>query len=137
MPSDAAASSNANIGSILKSKHMNKYIIRDREAGNVIEECLTLEEAKGMLQSFIDSDKEDGIHEPEFYEIFREIDYQEEGFDSQFEKVGYGHWLLTVTFYNGEKFTAVTTNPELIDNWHEEECQLDVRDYVLSKNNLL
>ena len=46
-----------------------KYIIRDREAGNVIEECATLEEAKQKVEEYENSDKEEEIYVDNFYEI--------------------------------------------------------------------
>ena len=53
---------------------MRTYAIQDREAGNLIEYCDTLEEAKTRLQEFKQIDKEEGIYEPDFYEIV-EIEY--------------------------------------------------------------
>jgi len=45
------------------------YIIRDREAGNIIEECATIEEAKTTLAAYEEEDRKDGCYEPDFYEI--------------------------------------------------------------------
>lgn len=51
-----------------------KYIIRDREAGNVIDKFATQEEAELALQEYEEEDKRDGTYEPDFYEIVeREI----------------------------------------------------------------
>lgn len=48
-----------------------KYGIRDREAGNVIENNIeTYKEAERILKRYEDSDKKDGIYEEDFYEIF-------------------------------------------------------------------
>ena len=48
---------------------MVKYIVADREAGNVIDEFNTLEEAEKRLEEFEEMDKEDGIYTEGFYEI--------------------------------------------------------------------
>lgn len=48
---------------------MKKYIIRDREAGNIIEELKTLKDAKKLLNQYEREDKKDGIYTPNFYEI--------------------------------------------------------------------
>lgn len=49
-----------------------KYIIRDKEAGNVIAEFNTLNEAEQKLREYEEEDKQDGIYEPDFYEIIKE-----------------------------------------------------------------
>ena len=51
---------------------MTNYKIQDREAGNVIETGLTLEEAQAKLAQFEESDKEEGIYIKNFYEIVEE-----------------------------------------------------------------
>lgn len=48
---------------------MKKYLIQDREAGNVIEECDTLEEAEKVLAEYEAEDEKDGTYTPDFYEI--------------------------------------------------------------------
>lgn len=48
---------------------MKKYKIQDREAGNVIEENLTFEQAQEMVLAFVKADKKEGNYTPEFYEI--------------------------------------------------------------------
>jgi len=45
------------------------YVIRDREAGNIIEEFNTLQEALKELKNFELSDKKEGIFEVNFYEV--------------------------------------------------------------------
>ena len=50
------------------------YAIQDREAGNLIEYCNTKHEAEIRLKEFERIDKEEGIYEPNFYEIC-EIEY--------------------------------------------------------------
>ena len=47
----------------------NKYVIRDREAGNVIEGYKTFEKAKKALEKFEKLDKKEGAFEENFYEI--------------------------------------------------------------------
>ena len=51
---------------------MKKFKIQDREAGNVIEFGLTLEEAEELLTRFEEEDKQDGTYTPNFYEIAEE-----------------------------------------------------------------
>lgn len=48
---------------------MTKFIIQDREAGNVIESFNSYEEAFARLEQFEEADKEEGIFEKDFYEI--------------------------------------------------------------------
>jgi len=48
---------------------MIKYVIRDREGGNVIDEFRTREEAVRKLREFEDEDRLDGVFVRNFYEI--------------------------------------------------------------------
>jgi hypothetical protein len=45
------------------------YKIQDRQAGNIIDTCLTLAEADDLLYQFEKEDKKDGIYTTNFYEI--------------------------------------------------------------------
>ena len=47
-----------------------KYIIRDREAGNVIDTFATLHEAEQAFTKYETDDKKDGIFKKDFYEIY-------------------------------------------------------------------
>ena len=47
-----------------------KIVIRDREAGNVITEFDTVEEAKKELEKYEAQDKKDGVYVEDFYEIY-------------------------------------------------------------------
>lgn len=49
---------------------MKKFVIRDREAGNIIDYFNTLKEAKAMLDEYERQDKLDGVYINEFYEIY-------------------------------------------------------------------
>ena len=49
-----------------------KYYVRDKEAGNIIEECANLEQAKELVKQYESDDKKDGIFTPNFYEIIDE-----------------------------------------------------------------
>ena len=51
---------------------MKNYKIQDREAGNIIETGLTLNEAVRMLAQFEEEDKQDGTYTTNFYEIVEE-----------------------------------------------------------------
>lgn len=46
-----------------------KYKIIDKEAGNLISEFKTLEEAQKTLKKYESIDKKDGSFTPDFYEI--------------------------------------------------------------------
>lgn len=48
------------------------YLIRDYEAGNLIESCDTLEEAQAIVQQYEKQDKADGTYTEDFYEIVLE-----------------------------------------------------------------
>ena len=47
-----------------------RYIIRDREAGNVIDSFATSDEAKSELVRFEKIDKKEGSFTPDFYEVW-------------------------------------------------------------------
>ena len=46
------------------------FIVRDREAGNVIEKVDTLAQAYALIAVFEADDIADGIYEPNFYEVY-------------------------------------------------------------------
>jgi len=46
-----------------------EYLIRDKEAGNIIAYFETLEEAEEELKAYEDEDRKDGTFTPDFYEI--------------------------------------------------------------------
>jgi hypothetical protein len=46
-----------------------KYITRDREAGNVIDEFATREAAQEAIEQYELDDQRQGIYEPDFYEV--------------------------------------------------------------------
>ena len=54
---------------ILKETKPERFIIRDREAGNVIEHASSIEEAADIIKEFEEQDKKDGTFVPNFYEI--------------------------------------------------------------------
>ena len=49
----------------------NKYIVRDREAGNIIVNQVTLEEAEKVVAEFEADDIENDCYVPNFYEIVK------------------------------------------------------------------
>jgi hypothetical protein len=51
-------------------------VVRDREAGNLIDEVKSIEEGKARIEEYEKKDKEDGTYEPDFYEVV-EIDETE------------------------------------------------------------
>jgi len=53
----------------MKPKTKIKYVIQDRESGNIIDQFSSLESAEKTLNEFEYSDKLEGIYEPDFYEI--------------------------------------------------------------------
>ena len=48
---------------------MNKYIIQDKEAGNIIDEFSSFEEANQALIEFENQDRIEGCFTPDYYEI--------------------------------------------------------------------
>lgn len=50
------------------------YLIRDYEAGNLIESCNTLEEAQAIVRQYEKQDKADGTFTEDFYEIINAVD---------------------------------------------------------------
>ena len=46
------------------------YVIRDREAGNVVEMFADMESAQLELERYEAADKRDGTYVPDFYEIY-------------------------------------------------------------------
>ena len=48
---------------------MKKYVLRDKEAGNYINEYLTLQDAENSLKDFESIDKANNEYTPDFYEI--------------------------------------------------------------------
>ena len=47
-----------------------RYQIRDRQAGNLIEEAATFEEARQIILEFEKDDEKEGTYTPDFYEIY-------------------------------------------------------------------
>lgn len=45
------------------------FCVRDREAGNVIDRFESYEKAIQALRQYEESDKEEGIYTPDFYEV--------------------------------------------------------------------
>jgi hypothetical protein len=53
-------------------KYVNDaYVIRDREAGNLIVDCVTLEEAQKIVSEFEADDIKENNYIPNFYEIVK------------------------------------------------------------------
>ena len=48
----------------------NKFIIRERESGNFIADCKSLEMAEKLLTLFEVIDKRDDVYVEDFYEIY-------------------------------------------------------------------
>lgn len=55
---------------IKKDEETDRYITRDREAGNVIDYFSTLAEARRAIEAYERSDKAEDIYEENFYEIY-------------------------------------------------------------------
>ena len=51
---------------------MKHFVIRDKEAGNIITKVDTLEEAKKLLAEFEEEDRKEGTFTADFYEIIEE-----------------------------------------------------------------
>lgn len=52
----------------MKKDNELKFVVRDKEAGNEIEEVTSMEEGLKLIESFEAMDKTDGIYEENFYE---------------------------------------------------------------------
>jgi glyoxylase-like metal-dependent hydrolase (beta-lactamase superfamily II) len=53
-------------------KYVNDaYVIRDRESGNLIVDCVTLEEAEKIVSEFEADDIKENNYIPNFYEIVK------------------------------------------------------------------
>lgn len=55
---------------------MKKYLIQDRQAGNIIDEFDNKEAAQKALELYKEDDKRNGDYEPDFYEI-KEVETEE------------------------------------------------------------
>ena len=53
----------------MKKSNESMWVVRDREAGNVIDEFCTYEEAEKALEEYEKEDKGNGEYTPNFYEI--------------------------------------------------------------------
>lgn len=51
-----------------------EYIVRDREAGNIIEKVNSMKEGIELIEQFESEDKAEGIYEENFYECVKSID---------------------------------------------------------------
>lgn len=51
-----------------------RFVVRDREAGNVIDIVASYEAAEELLEQYEDQDKKDGFYEKDFYEIVAQHD---------------------------------------------------------------
>lgn len=115
---------------------MARYIIRDREAGNPIEDADTLDEALDIVREYAQEDIADGNETDinkalSFYEVYdnaaqavawtnqqgtipRSIDideFEEEATPVSCVRTGHGKWRLTVSF-RGLEVSADTTNED-------------------------
>lgn len=48
-----------------------KYIIQDKEAGNIIEHAPTLQDAEDIIIQYENQDKKEGTYTSNFYEIIK------------------------------------------------------------------
>ena len=47
------------------------YVVRDREAGNVIERVASIEEGEALIAEYEEADRKDGTYTPDFYEVVK------------------------------------------------------------------
>ena len=45
------------------------FYVTDKETGTIIENVATIEEGKQLIHKFEESDKVEGIYEPDFYDV--------------------------------------------------------------------
>ena len=48
---------------------MDKYFMADREAGNIIDEFDSIEEAKKAILAYEEEDRKDGTYSEDFYDV--------------------------------------------------------------------
>lgn len=53
----------------INKNYMEKWVIRDREAGNIIDCFISEVDAKITLKSYEQQDYRDGVYTPNFYEV--------------------------------------------------------------------
>ena len=53
------------------------YVIIDKEAGNIIEQAETIEQAQQIIAEYEAADKNDGTYTPDFYAIKEKSDQEE------------------------------------------------------------
>jgi len=74
------------------------YLVRDAEAGNVIDQFSSYEEAMEAIRAYEESDKEYGIYEEDFYEVkevtMRTVDYfkVQVKYSGSFEEIEENEW---------------------------------------------
>lgn len=58
------------------------------------------------------------------------------------KQTGYGHWKMTVLFSNGETYSATTNDSKLIDEWYQDDLELNMEiiekaiSIVMTTNNV-
>lgn len=77
-------------------------VVRDREAGNIIERVSSVEEGLEVIRKFENQDIAEGIYEPDFYEV-AEVEFILVG-DS--DKYGFKECLITLLGHDEEKAKA-------------------------------
>lgn len=92
------------------------YWIADREAGNIIEEFETREEAKKALAAYEAADKENEIYTPDFYEIVTVRNF--EIFAWEYTEEAGGQWVDTYESVEAE------TAEEAIDSYRDAGIDL-------------
>lgn len=105
-----------------------RYIVRDREAGNVIDEFETKEAAEMALAKYEEEDKSNGIYEEGFYEV-AEGGMAMDEILSLVKRLAasqglYGRLLNAIEHYDEETFE------ELKRNW-EGMCFKDDIDFIM------
>lgn len=59
----------AEYGSYPSGSPAATYVVRDREAGNVIERVSSIEEGEALIAEYEEADRRDGTYTPDFYEV--------------------------------------------------------------------
>ncbi len=103
---------------------MKKYWIQDREAGNKIEWFNSEIEAEEQMEKYEAEDKENGIYEPDFYEIEEEVTFTAEELTANFCPI----YIISVPHQLPAQKLIFYSEYEIIEYAMEKDPDWDVED---------
>lgn len=91
-----------------------KIYTADRETGTFIDEFASIEDARAAIQQYEESDKNDGIYEPDFYDIVDEerYSYDDSGLTTLYFVATNGYYMLISD--NGELRRVLVDNNDVL-----------------------